>query len=216
MHWFLTIFFRELYTHLAWWYDAVAMITSVGQWFTWQTAAYDALPGGPLLEVGFGTGHTQVDLASRGWKTFGIDLSPQMARISRQRLLENNIEPRLVRADAKALPFPRAAFRSAVSTFPSEYLFATNALREARRVLVPNGSLVVVPAAQITGPGLFDHLAAWLYRFTGQSGPVSSAWRGVFTLVGFSARLETIRLPRANVLRITADVPGEKEHAREG
>ncbi len=123
MRWFLAIFFRELYTRLAWMYDLVALITSVGEWFTWQRTAYEALPGDPVLEIGCGTGHTQLDLASRGWQTTGVDISPQMAHITRRRLLDRKLEPMVVRADARALPFPSAAFVSALSTFPSEYLF---------------------------------------------------------------------------------------------
>jgi ubiquinone/menaquinone biosynthesis C-methylase UbiE len=207
LRWFLAIFFRELYTRLAWLYDAVAMITSVGAWFTWQATAYEALPGDPVLEIGFGTGHVQADLTSRGWQTIGIDVSPQMARISRRRLLRRKLSPRLVRADAKALPFANALFRSAVSTFPSEYLFESGTLQEARRVLRQGGRLVVIPMAQITGRGLADRLAGWLYRFTGQSGPITPAWAEGFKDAGFDAKVETVTLPRSNVIRIAADVP---------
>jgi len=207
LRWFLAIFFRELYTRLAWFYDAMALITSVGEWFTWQSAAFEALPGDPVLELGFGTGHVQVDLASRGWQTIGIDISPQMAQIGRRRLINHQLSPRLVRADARALPFRNAAFRSAVSTFPSEYWFESGTLQETQRVLRPGGRLVVIPMAQITGGGFADRLAGWLYRFTGQSGPIVPDWAAGFKAVGFETTVETVTLPRANVIRITADVP---------
>ena len=203
---FLVIFFRELYTRLAWAYDAVAMITSVGEWFTWQRAAYAALTGTPLLEIGVGTGHVQSDLAARGWKTIGIDLSPYMVRISQRRLLRHQSHPMLVRADAKALPFPKSVFKCALSTFPSEYMFELDTLHDVRRVLGPSGRLVVIPMAQITGRGLADRLAGWLYRVTGQSGPISQDWGDIFRNAGFQAKVETVILPRANVVRITADI----------
>ncbi|MGA9191716.1 MAG: class I SAM-dependent methyltransferase [Anaerolineales bacterium] len=206
MRWFLAFFFRELYTRLAWFYDAVAMITSVGSWFTWQGTAYEALPGEPVIELGFGTGHVQADLASRGWQTIGIDVSPQMARIGQRRLLGRQLPPRLVLADARALPFANAIFRSAVSTFPSEYLYESGTLREARRVLRRDGRLVVIPMAQITGRGPIHRLAGWLYRFTGQSGPVTPAWTEGFRDAGFEAKVETVTLPRSNVIRIVASV----------
>lgn len=207
LRWFLTIFFRELYTRLAWCYDPVAIITSVGEWFTWQRTAYGAVVGEPVLEIGFGTGHVQSDLSSRGWRTIGIDISPQMAHISRRRLLRRQLSPRLVLADARALPFADAIFQSAVSTFPSEYLFESGTLQEARRVLRQGGRLVVIPMAQITGRGLADRLAGWLYRFTGQSGAITPAWAKGFKDAGFEAQIETVTLPRSNVIRIAADVP---------
>jgi ubiquinone/menaquinone biosynthesis C-methylase UbiE len=214
LRWFLAGIFRELYTRMAWLYDAVAQITSVGEWFNWQAVAFAALPGDPVLEIGFGTGHIQAELASKGWRTVGIDLSPQMAALTRRRLLDRKLALELIQADARALPFASGIFRSAVSTFPSEYLFDSSTLREARRVLVPNGRLVVIPMAQITGRGLADRLAGWLYRATGQSGPISESWVDGFTDAGFEAQVETVSLRRANVVRITADVPGTKQSTR--
>lgn len=204
---FLTVFFRELYTRLAWAYDAVAVITSMGEWFNWQRVAYDALDGEPILEVGVGTGHVQADLSAQGRKTIGIDLSPNMVHISQRRLRRLQLTPILVRADAGALPFPNAIFASALSTFPSEYMFESSTLEEVRRVLQPSGRLVVIPMAQITGSGLADRFASWLYRATGQSGPISPSWADIFSRAGFEAQVEAISLPRAKVLRITADIP---------
>jgi ubiquinone/menaquinone biosynthesis C-methylase UbiE len=205
---FLAVFFRELYTRLAWTYDAVAMTVSVGEWFHWQRAAIDALLGDPVLEIGFGTGHLQAELATRNRFAVGIDRSRQMARISRHRLRRLGLPPRLVRADAEALPFASQAFVCAVSTFPSDYMFEQRSLQEVRRVLRPQGRLVVIPMAQITGRGLLDRLAAWLFQITGQSGPILEAWTDSFRQAGYDARVDAIELPRARVARILADLPG--------
>jgi ubiquinone/menaquinone biosynthesis C-methylase UbiE len=205
----LALFFRELYTHLAWAYDAVAVVVSLGEWFHWQQVAYHSRITEPVLEIGFGTGHVQTDLAARGWAPVGIDRSAQMTRISRRRIAGQGSVPRLVQADAKALPFAAGVFQSALSTFPSEYLFDPVTLEEARRVLLPGGRLVVIPMAVITSPDLIHRLAAWLFRVTGQAGPIPEGWTESFRAAGFTADLETVRLRRSEVVRIVAVAPAE-------
>jgi ubiquinone/menaquinone biosynthesis C-methylase UbiE len=72
--------------------------------------------------------------------------------------------PGLVRGASQALPFAESSFDTLVSTFPSEYIFDARTLSEVRRVLDPQGRLVVLPAAW---PG--NRLLAWLFKVTGES-----------------------------------------------
>ena len=37
---------------------------------------------------------------------------------------------------------------------------------------MPGGKLVIVPTAWITGNGLLERLAAWLFKVTGQAGEI--------------------------------------------
>ncbi|HEX6607640.1 MAG TPA: methyltransferase domain-containing protein [Chloroflexia bacterium] len=141
--------FALLYTRFAWAYDWVSRTFFHGEWRRWQRAALEplaGLPGGRVLEVGFGTGDLQADLRAAGYRAYGIDLSPQMLRVARHKAQRTGAAPLWVaRATATALPFSAATFDAVVSTFPSEYIFDPRTLREILRVLRPGGPLVIVP-----------------------------------------------------------------------
>jgi ubiquinone/menaquinone biosynthesis C-methylase UbiE len=166
---FVGWFLEHLYTDLAWLYDAVAGITSVGQWWTWQQVIEAELPDGMLLELGHGTGRLLARQLSMGRDVVGIDRSSDMSRIAARRLRRQRLPLRLIRADARALPFARRTFSGAYATFPSEYIGDERTLSETLRVLRTTGDLLLVPFAWITGHGLLDRLARRLYSLTGQS-----------------------------------------------
>ena len=207
---FLRLAFGLLYNQLAWTYDVVSWVVSAGQWRQWQRSVLPFLPGTPVLEVAHGTGNLLLDLASLGLKPVGLDLSPAMGRLAsrkiKRRLGGGNLPIPLVRASVEALPFGANSLASVVSTFPTDFVAQTNVIAEFYRVLRPGGAFVCVPAAQITGPALFDRWAAWLFRGTGQS---ASGWFAPlverFGAAGFRARLEQVRQPRSRVMVIVAE-----------
>jgi SAM-dependent methyltransferase len=58
--------------------------------------AYAALAdrfGGPVLDVGCGTGRVTFHLAGRGLRVVGVDLSPAMLERARQRAAHHNLDP---------------------------------------------------------------------------------------------------------------------------
>jgi ubiquinone/menaquinone biosynthesis C-methylase UbiE len=202
--------FSLLYNQLAWTYDLVSWGVSAGQWRSWQRSALPFLPGRPVLEVAHGTGNLLLDLVSLGLEPVGLDLSPAMCRIAsrklKRRLASDRLPVPLVRGRVEALPFAANSLSSVVSTFPTDFIVQPQVIAEFYRVLRPGGAFVCVPAAQITGPAIFDQWAAWLFRVTGQS---SSGW---FTpllerlaAAGFRARVEQVRQPRSRVMVIVAD-----------
>jgi ubiquinone/menaquinone biosynthesis C-methylase UbiE len=203
----LRLFFHHLYTSLAWTYDWVALSTSMGQWFEWQKAALDALPEGRILEVGVGTGHLMLEMETIGMNAWGVDASRQMAHLSAHRLASHTVEPRVIQARAQALPFAGNSFAGVVSTFPSEYIMQPDTLHQIHRCLAPGGRAVVLPMARITGKSWYDRIADWLYRFTGQSGPVEAGWTKPFELSGMLAQVEVVSQPRADVVRIVVEKP---------
>jgi ubiquinone/menaquinone biosynthesis C-methylase UbiE len=98
---------------------------------------------GDTLEVAVGTG-LNLPLYPPAVRLTGIDLSPAMLGIARNRATELGRAADLREADAHALPFPDAAFDTVVCTFslcaiPDERL----AITEMKRVLKPGGTLLL-------------------------------------------------------------------------
>lgn len=202
----MRIFFRLLYHELAWTYDLVSWLVSIGQWRTWQRTAFPYLRGGRVLEIAHGTGNLLLDLTALGLAPVGLDASAQMGRLAQAKLRRRGVAAPQVRGRAGALPFAADSFPSLVATFPTEFIVQPEVIAELFRVLRPGGVLVVVPVAAITGPALPDRLADWLFRVTGQS---SAAWFAPllarYTEGGFQVRLERVRLPRSEVTLIIAE-----------
>jgi ubiquinone/menaquinone biosynthesis C-methylase UbiE len=98
---------------------------------------------GDTLEVAIGSG-LNLPLYPPGIRLTGIDLSPAMLGLARQRAEEIGRAVDLREADAHALPFPDACFSTVVCTFslcaiPDE----RRAVSEMNRVLRPGGLLLL-------------------------------------------------------------------------
>jgi ubiquinone/menaquinone biosynthesis C-methylase UbiE len=206
----LALFFRLLYHPLAWIYDTVAAVVSVGRWKRWVMAAEGQLAGNRILELGFGPGHLQARLYERSILVFGLDESAQMARQARRRLIRRRHPYRLVRGLAQNLPYRAGSFDSVVATFPTPYIFHPSTLAEVNRVLVSGGKLVVLYAAWITGTSLFDRAAALLFQLTGQvpqAAETSEDLLDPFRLAGFDAEVRELNLHGSRLLFVIAVKP---------
>jgi ubiquinone/menaquinone biosynthesis C-methylase UbiE len=153
--------FDRFYREFAWTYDLVAAAVSWGHWRDWIVSALPLVQGN-ILELGCGTGNLQSALADRPNMSgvVGLDASRQMLGLARQKAPA----ARLVRGDARSLPFPDTHFDCVVATFPSEYIMDPGTLAEIRRVLRAHGQLVIVLGAQLVGPDLYRRFIALAYR----------------------------------------------------
>jgi ubiquinone/menaquinone biosynthesis C-methylase UbiE len=158
--------FARFYREFAWTYDVVAWLVSRGLWRRWTLTALPYLRG-RVLETGCGTGFVQQALAER-WPdpVVGVDASPQMLALTRQRLRRAPRQPRLLRAVAQALPVRDARFDTVLATFPTEYLIDPPTIAEIRRVLAPGGRLVIVDAAQFSTSGLYERVVDTAFLLT--------------------------------------------------
>jgi ubiquinone/menaquinone biosynthesis C-methylase UbiE len=131
-----------------------------------------AQPGEKVLEIGFGTGRSLVDLARAvgpGGRVFGIDLSPKMREIAQRLVRKKGLEARveLTCGDALHLPYGTRTLDGIFMTFTLE-LFDTPeiplVLAECRRVLRPGGRIVVVGMSRLDPNGLVTELFEWTHR----------------------------------------------------
>jgi ubiquinone/menaquinone biosynthesis C-methylase UbiE len=126
---------ERLYNELAWIYDPVSWMVSLGQWSTVRKLALDYLTGPRVLEIGFGTGELLLEMARREIQGYGLEYSAAMQRVARSKLRQQNVWLPRVRGRAQQMPFAEGAFDTLVATFPAGYIFELETWREAARVL---------------------------------------------------------------------------------
>ncbi len=211
--------FRLLYNEMAWTYDVVSWLVSLGEWRAWQAAALPFVNGRSILEIGHGPGHMLLTLAQDGKQIVGLDLSPQMGRMAQRRLQSNGFAAFIVRGRVQDLPFPAASFDTVLSTFPTDYVIEPDTLRAVYRVLGENGRFIIVPEGHLTGHGFIHEVIAWLFRLTGQrSGsfavdkqgdwPDLEIWEPLqarFADAGFNVTIKQIKRPHSVVTVILAE-----------
>lgn len=205
--------FRLLYNEMAFTYDIVSKIVSLGAWRCWQRASMTHLPDtlhGQILEIAHGTGDLQIDLQNAGYQTIGYDLSPYMGQIAQRKLKKRNLSAHLCRGKAQTLPFASGSFPVVISTFPTAFIIAPETLKEIYRVLQPNGKLIIVTGGTFVSGGIFKRILEFLYRITGQRSDETSTpeYLGYFEGFGFEIALHTEPCPRSLAQVITAQKMG--------
>jgi ubiquinone/menaquinone biosynthesis C-methylase UbiE len=189
---------------MAWSYDLVANVVSIGMWRDWVLSVLPYLDGYRILELGHGPGHLQKALLEDGKFTIGIDESVQMGHQTKKRLIKNSLNYKLVNGIAQSLPFPDNFFDHIVATFPSEYILVPDTINEIHRVLAQNGCVVILPIAWITGNSFLEKCASWLFNITGQSPEWLDDSLDPFLDTGFHFNVQKISINSNQILIIEA------------
>lgn len=139
---------RELFGTIARRYDLLNDLQSLGlhRWWKRRLVRLARLaPGRRALDVCCGTGDVALALARTGAEVIGLDFSPEMLAVARQRARTAAGNLRFVEGDALALPFPEDSFDAVTISYGLRNLADFRAgLAEMARVLRPGGRLLVL------------------------------------------------------------------------
>jgi ubiquinone/menaquinone biosynthesis C-methylase UbiE len=210
--------FRLLYNEMAWTYDAVSWVVSLGEWRNWQRAALPFVTGKQVLEIGHGPGHMLVALAAEGHTVVGLDLSAFMGQRAQKQIKRVGLAVPLVQGEAQAAPFAPAIFDSVLATFPTEYVIDPATLGAVSCMLKPGGRFVIVPEGHLTGQSPLHRLIEWLFVITGQregafavnqnnEWPSAEVWRTFeqqFIMAGFQVEIKPVQLARSQATIVIA------------
>jgi SAM-dependent methyltransferase len=198
----LRIFFHLLYHQFSWAYDPIAWMVSMGSWQKWVQAIVPYLNGPTVLEIGFGPGHLLASLDRTKLATFGLDESRQMLRSTQRRLKVYGYDPNLIRGDAQALPFSNECFNQVVMTFPAEFILKPATILEIQRVLVREGSALILPLAWITGRRPLERIMAWVNRIAGESPDWDPKVLEPLKTAGFDVSWNMIDFPNSKIVLV--------------
>ncbi|MFH2074592.1 MAG: ubiquinone/menaquinone biosynthesis methyltransferase, partial [Pseudomonadota bacterium] len=143
---------REIFATITGRYDFLNHLLSLRRDIAWRRFAvrkmqfFDTFS---LLDVATGTADLAIEAANGhpGIRVTGIDFSPEMLAVGRQKIAARSLVDRirLLQADALTLPFPDGSFDAVGIAFGIRNMpDRLRALREMRRVLVPGGRIFVL------------------------------------------------------------------------
>ena len=150
------------------------------------------LAGQRLLDLGTGTGLLAREFARRGCLVTGVDFSARLLAVAERANAGEVVRPRYLRVRAEATKLPSASFDVAAAGTSWHLFNRAAAAREARRVLVPGGRLVIAHLDWHIAPGT---IAAATLRLMERYGPGALAastfvypdWTQELTSAGFSS-----------------------------
>jgi ubiquinone/menaquinone biosynthesis C-methylase UbiE len=131
-----------------------------------------AQPGEQILEVGYGTGRCLAVIAQSvgtDGRVAGVDISEGMHQVASRRVQRLHLAKRvdLRVGDALHLPFQDGSYDAIFTSFCLE-LFSTAdipiLIGECRRVLRPDGRMVVVSLASTDRPNLAERAYIWAHN----------------------------------------------------
>ena len=194
-------------------YDRYARLLSLGQdprWRRFLVSRVDVGPKAQVLDVATGTGAVALELVRQhGCSVVGIDRSPEMLAVARERVAALGLAARieLHEGRAEALPFPDGSFDALTVTYLLRYVDDPAAtIRELARVVRPGGTMSMldfgVPPARVTR-ALWELYVRIVLPSAGRL--LSPGWHEVGRFLGPSIRNLESRLPLERQLELWSD-----------
>ena len=164
--------------------EAMIAYDRLSRWYDWLASGSErplaelglkkinVSSGEKVLEIGFGTGHSLLILATavgEAGQVHGIDISHGMVKVAGGKIARANMSQRisLEQGDAALLPFHSDVFHAIFISFALE-LFDTSeistVLLECRRVLRPGGRICVVAMARDEQENLAQRIYEWFHQ----------------------------------------------------
>ena len=181
-------------------YDRVGSALSFGQDPRWRRFLVSRLPpdGGHVLDVATGTGLVAEALLERGFRVTGLDQSPAMLAVARERFGDRVT---LVEGSAERLPFGAGTFDHLTFTYLLRYVDDPGAtLAELARVVRPGGTIAMLEFGLPRGPWrpLWDLWVGVGLPVAGRA--LSPGWQSVGRFLGPSIRAFHERFPEPVLL----------------
>ena len=165
-------------------------------------------PGQRVVDLGTGTGSIALGFAARGLHATGLDPSPELLEVARRRAADAALAVHFVVGRAERTGLPDNAY-DLVSAGQCWWWFdAEAATREALRVLVPGGRLLICNFSYLALPGnvaerteelILDHNPGW----------PRAGWRGIHPEQ--AEALDLARFQNVETFSHTVDVPFSHE-----
>jgi ubiquinone/menaquinone biosynthesis C-methylase UbiE len=164
--------------------EAMIAYDRLSRWYDWLASGSErplaelglkkinVSSGETVLEIGFGTGHSLLVLATavgEAGQVHGIDISHGMVKVAGGKIAHANMSQRisLEQGDAAVLPFHSNAFHAIFISFALE-LFDTSeistVLLECRCVLRPGGRICVVAMTRDEQENLPQRIYEWFHQ----------------------------------------------------
>jgi demethylmenaquinone methyltransferase/2-methoxy-6-polyprenyl-1,4-benzoquinol methylase len=209
---------RRLFSEIAPRYDLITVVLSYGQDRRWKrrlAELSEAAAGTRVLDLACGTGDIAFEVASRGARVVGLDITHRMLEIARRKPAAFTSSVSFVAGDMGSLPFPDESFDLVTTGYGLRNVpRLTMALAEINRVLVPGGRLVsldfnrpangLVRAVYLTyltivgsalgaalhgDPDTYRYIPESIRRYPGAAGVCSLAREAGFSSCGYKSVL---------------------------
>lgn len=137
---------RRLFSTIADRYDVITVVLSYGQDRRWKqrlAALSGAGPATRVLDLACGTGDIAFELARRGARVVGLDITHRMIELARAKVSSTGPSVAFLTGDMMAIPFPDEQFDVVTTGYGIRNVpQMAPAIAEIRRVLRPGGMLL--------------------------------------------------------------------------
>jgi len=159
---------NKAYNWMAKGYDVFMFLFPV--WKKWIKKVIPHIEGKRILEVSFGSGFLMQQYASGKYDIYGIDYNGKMLEITQNKMDRMKINAHLTKGNVENLPYHDNTFDTVINTMAfTGYPDGDKAMSELRRVLKPNGKLLLVDFDYPKDRNIFGY---WMVRLWEKFGDI--------------------------------------------